>query len=163
MPSHVFVVGRFRKKWKAINIELKGRLLSRKLCLRLKMSVKFAIRQSLPMELEGNANIASLKFAPGVEYKSQFLGQNRWIRNSLSVFYGEKCVKDTIVMLGVIFNFSLFRNNLLDRLKVLFMSFRKYIRYFACIEINLILFLTFFLPSVGRLADLFHRCLHRLR
>lgn len=34
---------------------------------------------------------------------------------------------------------------------------------FASIEINLILFLTFFLPSVGRLADLLHRCPLRLR
>lgn len=77
MPSHVFVVDRSRKKWKAINIELKERLLSRKLCLRLKMSVKFAIRQSLRTEREGNASTVSLKSAPGVECKSQFLGRNR--------------------------------------------------------------------------------------
>ena len=131
MPSYVFVVDRSRKKWKAINIELKERLLKRKLCLRLKMSVKFATRQSLQTEREGNASIVSLKCAPGVECKSQFLGQNRWIRNSLSVFYREKCVKDTIVMLGVICNFSLFWNNFLDRLKGSVYELRKY-RFCSC-------------------------------
>lgn len=108
IPSHVFVVDRFRKRWNAISTKLKRRLVYRKLCLSLKMSVKFATRQSLPTVREGNASIVNSKCAPGAECKSRFLGQNRWIRNSLSVFYREKCVKDTIVMLGVIYNFSLF-------------------------------------------------------
>lgn len=126
MPSHVFVVDRSRKKWKAINIELKGRLLHRTLCLRLKMSAKFATRRSLPTEREENASIVNSKSAPAAECKSQFLGRNRWIRNYLSVFYREKCVKDTIVMLGVIYNFSLFWNNFFWPTKGSFYQLRKY-------------------------------------